>query len=30
MSVMSNGNVVVGDASGYLTWFSEYGEVLTS
>ena len=30
MAVMSNGNVVVGDSSGYLTWFTAFGEVIKS
>jgi WD40 repeat protein len=30
MAIMSNGNVVVGDSSGYLTWFTAFGEVIKS
>lgn len=28
MAVMNNGNIVVGDTSGYLSWFTEYGQVI--
>jgi hypothetical protein len=30
MSVMNNGNIVVGDTMGHVVWFSSDGQVLKS